>query len=110
MGGIRVQFQALERPYPIHLTGGTGRFAGAAGDMTAIGEVDLLEGTVFRYGGEVCSAAPGPRLIHSEVNSATFERIRLRLVLGMAYGSETEDGRAQIWRLHEPVWRGFPNS
>jgi hypothetical protein len=44
--------------YPIHLTGGTGRFANATGDMTAIGEVDLVKGTVFRYSGQVCFAAP----------------------------------------------------
>jgi hypothetical protein len=44
--------------YPIHLTGGTGKFAGATGDMTAIGEVDLVNGTVFRYVGQVCYAAP----------------------------------------------------
>jgi hypothetical protein len=44
--------------YPIHLTGGTGKFAGATGDMTAIGEVDLVNGTVFRYSGQVCYAAP----------------------------------------------------
>jgi hypothetical protein len=40
--------------YPLHLTGGTGRFAGATGDMNAIGEVDLVKGTVFRYSGQVC--------------------------------------------------------
>jgi hypothetical protein len=45
--------------YPLHLTGGTGRFAGATGDMNAIGEVDLSNGTVFRYSGQVCFAAPG---------------------------------------------------
>jgi hypothetical protein len=33
--------------YPLHLTGGAGRFAGATGDMNAIGEVDLSAGTVF---------------------------------------------------------------
>jgi|SRR6266478_1527213 len=43
--------------YPLHLTGGTGRFAGATGDMNAIGEVDLSKGTVFRYSGQVCFAA-----------------------------------------------------
>jgi hypothetical protein len=43
--------------YPLHLKGGTGRFAGATGDMTAIGEVDLSSGTVFRYSGQVCFAA-----------------------------------------------------
>jgi hypothetical protein len=42
--------------YPVHLTGGTGRFAGATGDMTSIGEVDLSNGTVFRYSGQVCFA------------------------------------------------------
>jgi hypothetical protein len=42
--------------YPLHLTGGTGRFAGATGDMNAIGEIDLSNGTVFRYSGEVCFA------------------------------------------------------
>jgi hypothetical protein len=45
--------------YPLRLTGGTGRFAGATGDMNAIGEVDLVKGTVFRYSGQVCFAAPG---------------------------------------------------
>jgi hypothetical protein len=43
--------------YPVHLRGGTGRFAGATGDMTGIGEVDLSSGTVFRYSGQVCFAA-----------------------------------------------------
>jgi hypothetical protein len=45
--------------YPVHLKGGTGRFAGATGDFTNIGEVDLSSGTVFRYSGQVCFAAPG---------------------------------------------------
>ncbi len=40
--------------YPLHLTGGTGRFAAATGDINAIGEVDLASGTVFRYSGQVC--------------------------------------------------------
>jgi hypothetical protein len=40
--------------YPVHLTGGTGRFAGATGDLTSIGEVDLVKGTVFRYSGQIC--------------------------------------------------------
>jgi len=35
--------------YPVHLTGGTGRFSGAKGDLTGIGEVDLQHGT-----GQVC--------------------------------------------------------
>ena len=45
--------------YPIHLTGGTGKFSGATGDLNAIGEVDLSSGTVFRYSGQVCFASPG---------------------------------------------------
>jgi hypothetical protein len=45
--------------YPLHLTGGTGKFVGATGDMNAIGEVDLVKGTVFRYSGQVCLAGPG---------------------------------------------------
>jgi hypothetical protein len=47
--------------YPVHLTGGTGRFAGATGDFNVIGEVDLSSGTVFRYSGEVCFADPDGR-------------------------------------------------
>ena len=49
--------------YPVHLTGGTGKFAGATGDLTSTGEVNLpnfpnVTGgtTVFRYSGQVCSA------------------------------------------------------
>jgi hypothetical protein len=43
--------------YPVHLKGGTGRFAGATGEITAIGEADLATGQlVFRYSGTVCSA------------------------------------------------------
>ena len=42
--------------YPAHITGGTGRFAGATGSLTNIGEADLQAGTVFRYSGEVCFA------------------------------------------------------
>jgi len=43
--------------YPLHISGGTGRFASASGDLTNIGEVDLSENaTVFRYTGEVCFA------------------------------------------------------
>jgi len=42
--------------YPIHITGGTGKFAGATGDLTNIGEADLVKGTVFRYSGQVCFA------------------------------------------------------
>jgi hypothetical protein len=42
--------------YPVHISGGTGRFAGATGDLTSIGEADLVAGTVFRYSGKVCYA------------------------------------------------------
>ena len=52
--------------YPIHISGGTGKFAGATGDITNIGEVRLPNApdtaggtTVFRYSGQVCFAAPG---------------------------------------------------
>ena len=41
--------------YPVHINGGTGKFANARGDMNNIGEVDLGSGqTVFRYSGTVC--------------------------------------------------------
>jgi|SRR5215472_45349 len=49
--------------YPVHLAGGTGKFAGATGDFTNIGEVslpnppDVAAGTtIFRYIGQVCFA------------------------------------------------------
>jgi hypothetical protein len=42
--------------YPVHITGGTGKFAGATGDLTAIGEADLSAGTALRYSGKVCYA------------------------------------------------------
>jgi hypothetical protein len=42
--------------YPTHIVGGTGRFAGATGDLTNIGEADLVAGTALRYSGEVCFA------------------------------------------------------
>ena len=49
--------------YPVHINGGTGKFAGATGDFTNIGEVllphapDTAGGTtVFRYSGQVCFA------------------------------------------------------
>lgn len=53
--------------YPIHISGGTGKFAGATGDITNIGEVRLPNApvdfaggtTVFRYSGQVCFAARG---------------------------------------------------
>jgi hypothetical protein len=42
--------------FSVHLKGGTGRFAGATGDITNIGEADLATGQlVFRYSGTVCS-------------------------------------------------------
>jgi hypothetical protein len=51
--------------YPMQLTGGTGKFAGATGTLHNIGEVSLpnfpgLAGleTVFRYTGQVCFAEP----------------------------------------------------
>jgi hypothetical protein len=47
--------------YPVHITGGTGKFAGATGDITNIGEADLVKGTVFRYSGQVCFADPEDR-------------------------------------------------
>ena len=40
--------------YPAHISGGTGKFAGASGDLNSIGEADLVAGTVFRYSGKVC--------------------------------------------------------
>jgi hypothetical protein len=42
--------------YPVHIKGGTGKFAGATGDLSNIGEVDTTSGTVFRYTGQVCYA------------------------------------------------------
>src|ERR1700751_2855899 len=41
--------------YPVHLRGGTGKFAGATGDLTSIGEADLVSGQiVLRYSGKIC--------------------------------------------------------
>ena len=41
--------------YPVHLTGGTGKFAGGTGDFNNIGEVDLNSGQlVLRYFGKLC--------------------------------------------------------
>ena len=41
--------------YPVHMNGGTGRYANASGDLNSIGEVDLSIGqTVFRYSGKLC--------------------------------------------------------
>ena len=43
--------------YPVHLRGGTGKFAGATGDITNIGEADLGTGRVVtRYIGQICYA------------------------------------------------------
>jgi hypothetical protein len=43
--------------YPLHISGGTGKFDDATGDVTSIGEVDLSKNaTVFRYTGQVCFA------------------------------------------------------
>src|SRR5205809_293894 len=42
--------------YPTHIIGGTGKFAGATGDLTSIGEADMLAGTAIRYSGTVCFA------------------------------------------------------
>jgi len=42
--------------YPVHLTGGTGKFAGVTGDFTNIGGADLISGQlVLRYSGQLCS-------------------------------------------------------
>jgi hypothetical protein len=47
--------------YPSHVSGGTGRFAGATGDFNDIGEVDLGTGqSVFRYSGTLCFAQKNP--------------------------------------------------
>ncbi len=42
--------------YPTHIIGGTGKFAGATGDLINIGEADLQLGTAIRYSGQVCFA------------------------------------------------------
>ncbi len=43
--------------YPVHIKGGTGKYANAKGDLDSIGEVDLALGqTVFRYTGKLCLA------------------------------------------------------
>ena len=42
--------------YPVHLSGGTGKFAQVTGDFNNIGEVDLNSGQiVLRYSGQLCS-------------------------------------------------------
>ena len=41
--------------YKVHLSGGTGRFANATGNLSSIGEVDFATGhAVLRYSGMVC--------------------------------------------------------
>jgi hypothetical protein len=42
--------------YSSHVTGGTGRFAGARGEVDYFGEADLQSGTALRYSGQVCFA------------------------------------------------------
>src|SRR5664279_3366486 len=43
--------------YPFHVSGGTGKFAGAKGDGSAIGEADLINGRLgLRYTGQICYA------------------------------------------------------
>ena len=47
----------LTLPQPIQVTGGTGRFEGATGSISAFGALDFGHGeTVFRYNGQVCFA------------------------------------------------------
>jgi len=47
--------------YTSHLRGGTGRFAGATGDFTNMGEADLATGQlVFRYSGSLCFGQKNP--------------------------------------------------
>lgn len=46
--------------YHFHVSGGTGRFQGATGDMSAIGEVDFSTGHLIgRYTGNLCTRASG---------------------------------------------------
>lgn len=62
------QATALTRPlsqtlyavlsYPVHISGGTGKYAHATGDFSNIGEVDLATGrAIFRYTGNICMNA-----------------------------------------------------
>lgn len=44
--------------YSSHIKGGTGKFAGAIGDLNYLGAVDLSDGNVLRYLGKVCFASP----------------------------------------------------
>ena len=42
--------------YPVHISGGTGKFAELTGDLNSIGEADLGSGLiVLRYFGQLCS-------------------------------------------------------
>ncbi len=42
--------------YQVHLSGGTGRYASATGDISFIGEIDFNSGgAVLRYTGNICS-------------------------------------------------------
>ena len=42
------------------MSGGTGRFEGATGDMSVIGEVDFSNGHLIgRYTGKICTVASG---------------------------------------------------
>lgn len=44
--------------YPVRLRGGTGKYAGASGNLNNIGEADLNSGQiVLRYTGQVCFAS-----------------------------------------------------
>ena len=46
------------KEYKAHLSGGTGRFEHATGDMSFMGEIDLGSGqVVLRYSGRVCTTA-----------------------------------------------------
>jgi hypothetical protein len=46
------------KEYKAHLSGGTGRFANASGDLSFIGEIDFSTGhVVLRYSGSVCLTA-----------------------------------------------------
>ena len=43
--------------YPVHINGGTGKYANATAYLDSIGEVDMGSGqTVFRYTGKLCLA------------------------------------------------------
>jgi hypothetical protein len=44
--------------YHVNISGGTGKFTGATGELDNIGEADLVRGTAFRYSGQVCFADP----------------------------------------------------